>query len=177
MKGDLMTTMRCDVVNGGLVRAPIWREGKRAKNWAAVIDVDGTAPGGFSRRFLPYGRGPVFYMVEQVALFDALEFAADYVSYGGNPHPERWYGVVIAKTDDFLELEAAKDGAKAVLLARTKRTTKADFLAALATEKAHHEARAKELADEMARVAATPDSGLAEVIRSGVLRGFAHEAG
>jgi hypothetical protein len=147
-----MTIKRLCVINNSLVEAPIWREGKRAKNWAAIIDIEGTAPGGFSRRFLPYGRGPVFYLVERVTLFDALEFAADYVAYSGTPHPERWYGIVVVKTDDFIELEQAADGALAVLTAKAKRTSKVDFLKALSAEKAQLDERAAAIASEMSKI-------------------------
>jgi hypothetical protein len=120
-------TLKLDVVNGGLIAAPIWLDRPRAKNWAAVIDIDGTAPGGLSRVFLPYGRGAVFYMIESVMLYDALEFAADQVSWGGNKTANRWYGIVVAKGEDFLELEPTKDSAKAVLASKSqKRENRAD---------------------------------------------------
>jgi hypothetical protein len=116
-----MPLTRLPVINGGLVKVPLWTDHHRAKNWAAVIDINGTAPGGYSRRFLPYGRGPVFYIVDQVAPFDALEFAGDRVSYSGNKTPERWYGVVTSMGPDFLEVQQTEDGTAAVLLAQQLR--------------------------------------------------------
>ena len=145
-----MGTMRCKIVNGALLECPLYNEHHRARNWAAVIDIDGTAPGGLSRRFLPYGRGPVFYVVEQVALFDVIEFAGDNVSYSGTKRPNRAYGVVVAKTEDFLDFELFEDAAPAILAAREKRASKADVRKALETEKAHLEARAAAVASEMA---------------------------
>lgn len=146
--------VRLEVVNGGLLKLPhgAWCEHHRAKNWAAVIDIDGTAPGGFSRRFLPYGRGPVFYLVEQVALFDAIEFAGDAVSFSGRVRASRVFAVVVVKTDDFIEVETFEDGAAAVLASKAKRTTKEDVLKALGAERRHYESRAAELAREMAEV-------------------------
>jgi hypothetical protein len=110
-----------------------------------------------SRRFLPYGRGPVFYLVEQVALFDALEFAADRVTYGGDIRPSRWYGVVTVKTEDFLEVEECKSASAAVLMARGKHASKGEYLKALEAEKAHLTARAAEVDAEMQRVVEAPE--------------------
>jgi len=146
--------IRLDVVNDGLLKVPpgAWLDHHRAKNWAAVVDIDGTAPGGFSRRFLPYGRGPVFYLIESVALFDVIEFAGDAVTYAGKLRPSRVFAVVVVKTADFIEVELFEDGAAAVLASKAKRSSKGDFLKALGAERAHHEARAAEVAREMAEI-------------------------
>jgi transcriptional regulator with XRE-family HTH domain len=72
-------TVVCRCVNGALLDVPAWENREKPKNWMAVIDVDGASPGGLSRRFLSYGRGDTFYLVEQLTLFDPVEFAADRV--------------------------------------------------------------------------------------------------
>lgn len=151
----LEATMKLDVINGGLLQAPIWLEHKRARNWAAIIDIDGTAPGGLSREFLPYGRGAVFYMIESVMVYDALEFAADRISWGGNKEHNRWYGIVVAKTEDFLELAVTSTSSKAIVLAKSqKKNNRGEYLRMLAEEKARNDARSAALADEMAKIAA-----------------------
>ena len=148
--------IKLTVINNALCQAPIWNEHRRAKNWAAVIDIDGTAPGGLSRRFLPYGRGPVFYLVEQVALFDALEFAADQLSYSGNKTPNRWFGVVVERTDDFFTLEPFESAMEAIAASKAKRTSKEDVVRALTVERKHLIARADAVAAEIASIETKP---------------------
>lgn len=103
--------------------------------WCAVIDIDGKAPGGLSRRWIPRGKGACYYLIEGLALFDPVEFGADYTTYNGNKHRDRWYGVVLAITDDFLLLEKFKSGPKAVLAAKEKKTSPDARKAALQLER------------------------------------------
>lgn len=83
----------------------------------AVIGIDGSCPGGLSRQFVPRGRGVCLYLIEQVVLLDAVEFAADYTTSFGRKKRKRWYGVVIEITDDAMIFEQFDDGAAAVLFA------------------------------------------------------------
>lgn len=140
---------RLRIANGALLEAPVYEGHRRGKNWLAIIDVDGTAPGGLSRRFLPTARGECLYMVEQMGLFDPVEFAGDYITGVGTKKPNRWYGVVIAKTDDFIDVEEAPSGAQAVLLAKAKRTDPRAQKAAIAAERDQLLARAAKLQGEM----------------------------
>lgn len=112
--------LKLSCVNGSLLEAPIWEE-KRGNNWLAVIDVDGTKPGGLARRFLPHGRGECFYMVEQLAVFDPIEFGADRTAWSGNRVRGRWYGVLVERGDGFLLLEPTETGAQAVVVSKERR--------------------------------------------------------
>lgn len=122
---------KLSIANGALLEAPIYETHHRGANWLAVIDVDGSMPGGLSRRFLNRGRGECLYLVEQIALFDPVEFGADYTTSYGDKRRDRWHGVVTAKTDDFMVVERCKTGAKAVVRSKELRTSPAALRAAL----------------------------------------------
>ena len=76
------------------MRAPVYEDHHRARNWCAIIQPDPTAPGGLNRVWLPRGRGEFLYMIGRLDRFDAVEFGADYVTTLGRKWPKRWYGVV-----------------------------------------------------------------------------------
>jgi len=101
--------LKLPCVNNALLSVPVWEE-RRAKNWLAVINVDGTKPGGLDRRWMPRARGDCFYMVEQLSLFDPVEFGADRLAWSGNQVQNRWYGVVVEKTDSYLLVEPVDPG-------------------------------------------------------------------
>lgn len=113
--------IRLSLANGALLQAPIWEQHYLGSNWLSVIDVDGTMPGGLARRFLPRGKGECLFLVEQVSLFDAIEFAADYTTSVGRKHKKRWFGVVVGKTDDALSVLEFETGATAVVHAKAMR--------------------------------------------------------
>lgn len=113
--------LKLPCVNNALLSVPAWDETRRAKNWLAVINVDGTKPGGLDRRWMPRARGECFYMVEQLSLFDPVEFGADRVAWSGNPVQNRWYGVVVEKTDSYLLVEPVDSGAAAVIISRERK--------------------------------------------------------
>jgi len=123
--------VRLSVANNALLEVPKHETHHRGTNWMAVIDVDGTLPGGLSRRWLPKGKGECFYLIEQLALFDPVEFGADYTTTHGKRNRTRWYGVVTAITDGCIMLEECATGAKAVLRARDARTSPTDRVKAL----------------------------------------------
>lgn len=127
--------MKLRQANGALLDAPIYDEGPRRSNYLAIIDIDPTMPGGLSRRFADKGRGECLYLSEKIDLFDAVEFASDYTTTTGNKHRSRWYGVVIAKTEDYLLVERCGTGATAVLRAKQARTSREDRVRALRAEK------------------------------------------
>lgn len=111
---------RFTALNGGLLAVPVWDNAPRAKNWAAIIEIDGTAPGGLRRFWFNRGNGPVIYIIPpQLAVGDAVEFGADQVRYSGRRDPERWYGVVreIAKT--YVLIQPYPDAARALVAAAT----------------------------------------------------------
>jgi hypothetical protein len=139
--------------NGALLAAPVWEQHYRGSNWLALIDIDATSPGGLSRKFLNRGKGECLYVIEQVGLFDAVEFGADYTTSVGRRKPARWYGVVIAKTDSFLHVEQAETGAEAVLRAKAARVSPTDRAAAVAAERRELEERIKKLDDEIISLA------------------------
>lgn len=141
--------IRIRIVAGGISEAPMWETHKRGKNWAAIIGADPRMPGGLSRRFLDRGRGDFLYMLGDLSLFDAVEFAGDYVSWGGDVTQNRWFGVVITKTEDALELRRCKRGLDAVVLATDMRRSSEERRAALNRELEHHRVRAAEIEAEL----------------------------
>jgi hypothetical protein len=138
--------------NGALLDAPIYEDGPRRSNYLAIIDIDPTMPGGLARRFADKGRGECLYLSEKVDLFDAVEFASDYTTTTGNKHRARWYGVVVAKTEDCLLLEHCSTGANAVLRAKRARTSPQDRVRALAAEREVLISRAAAIQGEIAQI-------------------------
>lgn len=112
--------LKLPCANGALLSAPVW-ETQRAKNWLAVIGIDGTKPGGLARLWLPRARGDCYYMVEQLSVFDPIEFGADRIAWSGNQVKNRWYGVVIEKTPEHLLVEQVESGVQAILVARERK--------------------------------------------------------
>jgi hypothetical protein len=112
--------VRLPCVNDALLSAPVWEE-RRPKNWLAIIDIDGTKPGGLDRKFMPSGRGETYYIVEQLSVFDPVEFGADRIAWSGNQVKNRWYGVVVEKTDTYLLVEPVESGAQAVLVSKERK--------------------------------------------------------
>lgn len=146
--------LRLRLANGALLEAPIYEKHQRGTNYLAIIDIDPTMPGGLGRRFAPRGRGDCMYMTESLGLFDAVEFGADYTTNAGNKHRNRWYGVIMAITDDFLIVESAASGSKAVLRSKEARISPEDRANALRVERDQHIVRAAELEAEIAVVTA-----------------------
>lgn len=144
------TEYRCPHLNGSLLKAPIYESHFRGKNWLAIIDIDGACPGGLSRRFMPYGRGEVLYMIEQVGLFDAVEFAADYTTSVGRTRQSRLYGVVVVVTETELVVREYESSAEACIAAQKMRTSPIDKIRALEEAKSAHLEQTKKLEDEIA---------------------------
>jgi hypothetical protein len=151
-----MATYKFTLANGALLTAPIYENHRRGSNWLAVIDIDATMPGGLERRFMTRGKGECICLVEQIGLFDAVEFAADYTTGAGNKQRNRWYGVVTAKTDDFLQIEQCDSGAKAVLRSKHLRTSPEALVAALEQDQQALIARAAKVATQIAEVKGAP---------------------
>lgn len=157
------TVVKLPVANNALLEAPIYESHRRGSNWLAVIDVDATMPGGLSRRWAPRGKGDCLYMVEQVALFDPVEFAADYTTSVGDKRQNRWHGVVVAKTEEFLLVEKCPSGVKAVLRAKEARASGKEKLDALEVERRAALAKAERLQaeiDEISRAGEQKVSGV-----------------
>lgn len=121
-----------------LLDAPIYEEkyGGRG-NWLAVISLDPLAPGGLDRKFLDRGKGACLYVVEELRLFDALEFSADIKKPYTTSRKQhvRWFGVVIAKTDGYILVERHKKAADAVLRGKQARTSPVDRIRALTEQR------------------------------------------
>lgn len=122
---------RLPQLNGSLFKSPVWEDHYRGSNWLAVIDVDGSCPGGLSRRFMPRGKGESLYLVEQLGLFDPVEFGADYTTSVGRKKPRRVYGIVIAITELEIVVRQHASGAEACVASRIARTSPADKVRAL----------------------------------------------
>lgn len=149
---------RMAVANGALLDVPVFEKHHRGTNWMAILDIDGTAPGGLERRFIDRGKGECYYLIEKVGLFDPIEFGADYMTGVGRKYKKRWYGVVTVKTDDYLLAEECTSGTKAVLLSKAKRTDPNALAEAFEKQRAVLLKRADELAAS------------AEQLRSGAAR-------
>jgi hypothetical protein len=120
MKINNEQTLRTiQIEQNALLDAPIWESHKRGKNWCAIIAKDPTAPNGLAREFLERARGQYYYILhEQVVQNTPLEFGADYYSGSGNPHRQRWYGVVISVSDGALVLEQHQTALAAINAAK-----------------------------------------------------------
>lgn len=128
-------TVKCLVANGALLQAPAYETHYRGSNWLAVIDIEPTLTGGLSRRWANRGKGQCLYLVEQIALFDPVEFGADYTTQYGNKKRSRWYGVVVQRSDDFLVFEQCETGADAVLRSKALRASPEALALALEQDK------------------------------------------
>lgn len=148
--GKKPTVHQLSVANHALLESPIYESHDRGRNWLAVIDVSPTMPSGLSRQWMPQGRGECFYIIEQLKLFDPVEFGADYVTVGGRKHYKRLYGVVVAITDGYIRVEECETGAKAVIRAKEARTSDADKIAALEAERDSLVSRAAKVEAEIA---------------------------
>lgn len=137
------------VANNVLLEAPIFEKHHRGTNWMAVIDLDPSMPSGLSRKWLKRGRGECLYVLDQLTLFDPVEFGADYTTMAGNKQRDRWYGVVIAITDGLLHIEQTTSGAKAVVRAKEARISRKDRAGALRAEKESLVDRAAKLEAEI----------------------------
>ena len=142
--------VRLSYLNGALLKAPVYEDHYRGSNWLAVIDVDGTCPGGLSRQFMPYGKGECLYLIEQIGLFSAVEFAADYTTSVGKKKPNRFYGVVIAITETELVVREFTSGADACVFAKKARTSPEDKIRALEEARGALLAKAAKVEEEMA---------------------------
>lgn len=137
------------VAAGVLLQAPVWEAHFRGSNWLAIIGVDPAMPGGLSRRFLPRGKGECLYVLEQLALFDPVEFGADYTTTAGRRNRTQWHGVVTAVTDGYLLVERSASGMQAILRAREARESAADRVNALRAERETLLERIGKLDEEM----------------------------
>lgn len=151
--------VRLRLANKAMLDAPIYKEHQRGSNWLAIIDVDAKLPGGLSRRFLERGRGDCYYSIEPLALFDPVEFGADYTSMAGRKTKERWYGVVVALTEGVCIVEQTENGVEAVLRARDARVSPVDRAHALRAERDAAHDRLQDLEREIAELetAALPE--------------------
>jgi hypothetical protein len=113
--------VRLTMAAGALLSAPIWEKHHRGTNYLAIIDIDPRMPGGLARQFVHRGKGECLYVVEQIAVLDAVEFAADYTTGVGRRDRLRWYGVVAEKTASQMSLIPYPSGAKAVVAANELR--------------------------------------------------------
>jgi len=115
-----MERIRLKVEQGALMEVPVWEDHKRGRNWFAVITLDPRAPNGIGRSFIPRAHGEYYYLVtEKLKTGVAVEFGADYYTASGKLNPRRWYGVIVERTPEYLELVACKDAREACTLARS----------------------------------------------------------
>jgi hypothetical protein len=114
---DRWLPRRFQVMNGGLLEVPIWGSHHRCKNWAAIVSLDPTKPGGIDRWWFNRGSGPVKLIVpNELEVHDPVEFGADYIRGSGYRDPERWYGVILEKELTHLLIEPCRDVLHALTL-------------------------------------------------------------
>jgi hypothetical protein len=114
----LPKTLRC--INGGLIDVPIHDPHHRAKNWAAVVDLDPARPGGIVRTWFNRGNGPAFYILpDLLSVGHVVEFGADYVTSVGGRKPLRWFGVVTEITKEHVVIQPYEDIVDALMTRRT----------------------------------------------------------
>jgi hypothetical protein len=97
-------------VDGEAIEAPVFEVHKRGKNWACYFTGKNAANA--SRHFLPQ-RGKVID-ISRLDVGMPIEIAGDYTSSGGRPHPDRWIGVIVEKTDELLVVDRYQTVAKAI---------------------------------------------------------------
>lgn len=90
----------CRVEDGAIQNVPCWQSHSRGKNWLATVTVSPSSPGGLARDFAAKARGDAYYLTPALSVGDAVEFGADYYSGSGRKSAERWYGFVVAVSDD-----------------------------------------------------------------------------
>ena len=120
-KPDADGIIRLATGGGALLEAPIHEAHYRGTNYLAIIEIGPTMPGGLARQFVDKGRGECLYLTEKLAVLDAVEFAADYTTSVGKRNRERFYGVIVSKTDTALEIQPFPTGVKAIVAATNAR--------------------------------------------------------
>lgn len=103
---------------GALKDAPVYEGHSRGRNWFAKIRKDPSAPAGLGRDFAKKAHGDEYYyfLPDNFIVGTAVEFGADYYTGGGNKRPERWYGVIIERTDEKIVLEECGTARQAINL-------------------------------------------------------------
>lgn len=141
------------IEDGALVTAPVWEDNKRGKNWLAVIHADPSAPGGLGRSFVVNGRGRYMYVVRNLKVGQAIEFAGDYYGGSGRKTPNRWYGVIRAIEADRLVCEKCENSKEAIALGRQMALVPTVDRAALEAERATLAGRMAEIDRLLAELA------------------------
>lgn len=104
---------------GALLEVPIYKNHRRAKNWFARIKKNPMAPGGLDREFAPRAKGEYYYMLpNDWNVGDPIEFGADYYTIAGRKLANRFYGVIVEKTETYVIFEKAKSSSQAIQKAR-----------------------------------------------------------
>jgi hypothetical protein len=103
----------CRIESGAFANVPLYSSHKRSKCWLATVTVSPSSPGGLSRDFAAKARGEGYYMVPSLSVGDAVEFGADTYSGSGRKSPERWYGFVVAVTEDAVLIRPCAGGKSA----------------------------------------------------------------
>lgn len=131
---------------GAMMSVPVYESHRRGRNWMAVIQKDPKSPGGLARTFMEQARGEYFYLINGVKVGDPVEFGADYYSGSGKRSSTRWYGVVVALTDEEIVLEEYPTAATAI---EASQKYEGRRIEALREEKKRLEARLKEIEEEL----------------------------
>jgi len=128
------------IIEGASVENPAYVSHKRGRNWAAILRGPNAAK--MEREYLSQ-RGAIVDL-GSLKRGDALELGGDYITSGGNRHPDRRYYAVHARTETELLVELCSSAAQAIRTAREireadtalERTPTAPVLVALSWEDA-----------------------------------------
>lgn len=104
-----MTTEIFQIEQGAFITVPHYIDDRRAKNWAAVIAEDPTAPGGLKRTWLTRAKGRFIYQAGGLRVGMPVEFGADYKS-----QRNRWYGFVVKVTETAIEFQSLPTARQAI---------------------------------------------------------------
>jgi hypothetical protein len=96
--------VRYELFQNATQSCPIYSAHKKARNWAATVSRDVTAPGGFAREFWQWANGddPVVYYIAplSIARGDVVEWGSNLYKGYHNVERMRRYSVVLSVERD-----------------------------------------------------------------------------
>jgi len=150
--------VRLTVIDGVLQEPPVYND--YGSNWLAIIRTEPTAPGKLGRNWCNRADGRKYH-VETLKLFDPIEFGADSQPGAyGRKDKIRWYGIVVAITDEYIEFEQTQTGLKAIKRSAEVQQSGDSRLLALLAERDALLAKAAKLDDEIQELQGTRESTL-----------------
>jgi hypothetical protein len=122
-----MTVVSLRMEHGALLEVPCYESHSRGRNWAAVICIDPSSPGGIGRTFWKRARGEFYYLIPaDLRPPVPVEFGADYYTVSGRKKPHRVYGVILSISQGALTLQICQSAREAVERAEQLKVAQAD---------------------------------------------------